>query len=62
MDIAHHIPMYQSLLNVVCNIAKWPALIPLLAPNAHLNESSNGVVDFIKNLKSCIEIYLGRLR
>ncbi|EDV23709.1 uncharacterized protein TRIADDRAFT_26979 [Trichoplax adhaerens] len=62
LDIAHHIPMYQSLLNVVRNIAKWPTLIPLLAPDVTSSEGSDGVVDFIKNLKSCIEIYLGRLR
>ncbi|XP_076097651.1 dual E2 ubiquitin-conjugating enzyme/E3 ubiquitin-protein ligase BIRC6-like isoform X3 [Mytilus galloprovincialis] len=64
LDMARHIPMYRSLLELLRGIAVCPALVPLLLPldkdNNQDTAASIGLL--LEKMRKCVDTYASRLK
>ncbi|KAI5706957.1 hypothetical protein M8J75_012873 [Diaphorina citri] len=68
LDMARHIPLYKGVLELIRAMARDLELAPLLLPPspdtpgpAHMSDSASIYV-LLCNMKSCVDIYLSRLK
>lgn len=64
LDMARHIPMYRSLLELLRGIAVCPTLVPLLLPldkdNNQDTAASIGLL--LEKMRKCVDTYASRLK
>uniref|UniRef100_T1IPT5 Dual E2 ubiquitin-conjugating enzyme/E3 ubiquitin-protein ligase BIRC6 n=1 Tax=Strigamia maritima TaxID=126957 RepID=T1IPT5_STRMM len=61
LDMARHIPLYRALLQLLRAMAISPQLVGLLLPGVDSNASMS-VCCLLTKMKSCVDIYVGRLK
>ncbi|KAG1667328.1 Baculoviral IAP repeat-containing protein 6 [Nymphon striatum] len=65
LDMAKHVPLYQSLLKLLRALASSPQLITLLLPQEHQSENSTTILsicNLLSKMKTCVDTYATRLK
>ncbi|XP_069118544.1 baculoviral IAP repeat-containing protein 6-like isoform X2 [Argopecten irradians] len=64
LDMARHIPLYRSLLELLRGIAVCPSLVPLLLPLDKENntDSTAAVGILLDKMRVCVDTYASRLK
>ncbi len=62
LDMARHVPLYRSLLELLRGIAVCPPLVSLLLPLDKEDDSTNSVSSLLEKMKTCVDTYANRLK
>jgi baculoviral IAP repeat-containing protein 6 len=62
LDMACHVPLYRSLLEILRAIAVCPPLMPLLLPLDAEDDSTVSLSSLLDKMKQCVDTYASRLR
>ena len=60
LDMARHVPLYRSLLEILRGIALCPSLVPLLLPLE--DDDSSAICTLLDKMKGCVDTYSSRLK
>ena len=61
LDMARHVPLYKSLLELLRGLTVCPVLVPLLLPLDRDNDSSS-ISTLLQKMKGCVDTYASRLK
>ncbi|XP_013417535.1 baculoviral IAP repeat-containing protein 6 [Lingula anatina] len=61
LDMARHVPLYKSLLELLRAIAVCPLLVPLLLPLDKEEGAEASVETLLEKMKACVDTYASRL-
>lgn len=63
LDMARHVPLYRSLLELLRGIAVCPKLVPLLLPLDKDGSSESAAVGvLLEKMRGCVDTYASRLK
>jgi len=62
LDMACHVPLYRSLLELLRAIAVCSPLMPLLLPLDADDDSTVSISSLLEKMKQCVDTYASRLK
>ncbi len=62
LDMARHVPLYMSLLELLRGLAVCPLLTSLLLPLEKTDDSATCVGSLLGKMKICVDTYASRLK
>ncbi|XP_064622207.1 baculoviral IAP repeat-containing protein 6-like isoform X2 [Lineus longissimus] len=62
LDMARHVPLYKSLLELLRALGVCPVLVPLLLPLDKEDGDSSSITSLLAKMKGCVDTYASRLK